>query len=38
MKRLAARNSQPSQESFHIPEESMKRWIAFFQKREPEEL
>ncbi len=35
---LAVRNSQPSQESFHIPEESMRLWIEFFQKPAPEEL
>jgi predicted kinase len=38
LRRLAGRNSQPSQESFHIPEESMKPWIEFFQKPTPEEL
>ncbi|HMN59717.1 MAG TPA: AAA family ATPase [Anaerolinea sp.] len=38
LRRLAVRNSQPSQASFHIPEESMKAWIAFFQKPPPEEL
>ena len=38
MRRLAVRNSQPSQESFHITEESMKPWIEFFQKPTPEEL
>jgi predicted kinase len=38
MRRLAVRNSQPSQEAFHIPEESMKPWIAFFQKPTPDEL
>ncbi len=38
LKRLAIRNSQPSPESFHISEESMKPWIAFFQKPTPEEL
>jgi predicted kinase len=38
LRRLAVRNSHPSQESFHIPEESMKPWIAFFQKPTPEEL
>ena len=36
--RLKVRNSQPSQESFHISEESMKPWIEFFQKPPPEEL
>ena len=38
LRRLAGRNSQPSQESFHITEESMKPWIEFFQKPTPEEL
>ncbi len=38
LRRLAVRNSQPSQESFHISEESMKLWIDFFQKPTPEEL
>jgi predicted kinase len=38
LRRLAIRNSQPSQESFHISEESMKPWIEFFQRPTPEEL
>ena len=38
MRRLAFRNSQPSQASFHIPEDMMKPWIAFFQKPTPDEL
>ena len=38
MSRLALRNSQPSQESFHIPPESMLRWIAFFQRPDSDEL
>src|SRR4030043_226721 len=38
LRRLAVRNSQPSQENFHISEESMKPWTAFFQKLTPEEL
>ena len=38
LRRLAVRNSQPSQESFHISEESMKPWIEFFQKPTLEEL
>jgi predicted kinase len=38
LRRLAVRNSQPSQESFHISEESMKLWIEFFQKPTREEL
>ncbi len=38
LRRLAVRNSQPSRASFHIPEESMQPWIAFFQKPTPDEL
>ncbi len=38
MRRLATRNSRPSQEAFHIPEETMKLWIAFFQRPTPDEL
>ncbi len=38
LRRLVVRNSQPSQECFHISEESMKPWIKFFQKPTPEEL
>ena len=38
LRRLAVRNSHPSQESFHIAAESMKPWIEFFQKPTPEEL
>ena len=38
MRRLAERNSNLSQESFHIPEASMKPWIAFFQRPTPDEL
>jgi predicted kinase len=38
LRRLAVRNSQPSQESFHISEESIKPWIVFFQRPTPEEL
>jgi predicted kinase len=38
LRRLAVRNSQPSQKSFHISEESMKPWIEFFQRPTPEEL
>jgi predicted kinase len=38
LRRLAIRNSQPSLESFHISEESMKPWMEFFQKPTPEEL
>ena len=38
LRRLAVRNSQPSQASFHIPEEMMKPWIAFFQRPTSDEL
>ena len=38
LRRLAVRNSQPSQGSFHISEESMIPWIEFFQRPTPEEL
>lgn len=38
LRRLAVRNSQPSQRSFHISEESMKPWIEFFQRPTLEEL
>ena len=38
LKRLAVRNSQLSQESFHISEESMIPWIEFFQSPTLEEL
>ena len=38
MRRLLARNSQPSQASFYIPEAMMKPWIAFFQRPTPDEL
>src|SRR5262245_49476248 len=38
LRRLVVRNAQPSQESFHISEESMSTWIEFFQKPTPEEL
>lgn len=38
LRRLVERNSQQSQESFHIPLESMKPWIAFFQKPTTDEL
>lgn len=38
LRRLAVRNAQPSQESFHICEESMIPWIKFFQKPAPDEL
>jgi predicted kinase len=32
LRRLTVRNSQPSQTSFHISEESMSPWIEFFQR------
>ena len=38
LRRLKIRNSQPSQESFLIPEEAMKPWMAFFQKPTLDEL
>lgn len=38
LRRLAIRNSQPSQGVFHIPEEMMAPWIAFFQRPAPDEL
>jgi len=38
LRRLAFRNSQPPQESFHISEESMKLWIVLFQRPTPDEL
>ena len=38
LRRLAKRNSQPSQESFLISEEAMKPWMAFFQKPTLDEL
>jgi predicted kinase len=38
LRRLAQRNSQPSQKSFLIAEEAMKPWIAFFQKPTADEL
>ncbi len=38
LRRLARRNAQLSPMAFHIPEEMMKPWIAFFQKPTPDEL
>lgn len=38
LRRLAIRNSQPSQTSFYISEEMMKPWIVFFQRPTPDEL
>jgi predicted kinase len=38
MRRLAVRNSQPSETHFDIPEAMMKPWIAFFQRPTPDEL
>ena len=37
-RRLAIRNAQPSQKVFHISEEQMTPWIAFFQRPMPDEL
>ena len=38
LRRLARRNAQGSLMAFHIPEEMMRPWIAFFQKPTPDEL
>jgi hypothetical protein len=38
MRRLVRRNAQLSPMDFHIPEEMMTPWIAFFQKPTPDEL
>jgi predicted kinase len=38
LRRLAERNSRPSQESFHISEAAIKPWIAIFQKPTADEL
>ena len=38
LRRLEQRNTQSSVLAFHIPEEMMKPWIAFFQKPRPDEL
>ena len=38
MRRLAVRNSRPSQTSFSIPEAMMEPWIALFQRPTPDEL
>ena len=38
MRRLAVRNSRPSQTSFSIPEAMMEPWIAHFQRPTPDEL
>ncbi len=38
LRRLAARNAQVSQTSFHIPADMMKPWMAFFQRPTPDEL
>ena len=37
-RRLVLRNAQLSPGAFHISEEMMKPWIAFFQKPKPDEL
>ena len=38
LRRLVRRNAQRSPMAFHISEEVMKPWIAFFQKPTPDEL
>ena len=38
LRRLARRNAQGSLMAFHIPEEMMRPWIAFFQKPTLDEL
>ncbi len=38
LRRLERRNLHVSSTAFHIPEEMMKPWIAFFQKPTPDEL
>ncbi len=38
LRRLAKRNAEPSQKVFHISEEQMTPWIAFFQRPMPDEL
>ncbi len=38
LRRLEIRNSQRSEDSFHIPMGMMRPWIAFFQKPTPDEL
>ena len=38
LRRLEIRNSQPSQDSFFIPKEAMKPWIAIFQAPTHDEL
>ncbi len=38
LRRLVRRNAQLSPMTFHISEEMMKPWIAFFQKPTPDEL
>ena len=38
LRRLVRRNAQLSPKTFHISEEMMKPWIAFFQKPTPDEL
>ena len=38
LRRLEARNSQPSQESFYISFEMMKPWLDVFQRPTPDEL
>jgi hypothetical protein len=38
LRRLAVRDSQPSQQSFYISEEMIKPWIGFFQRPTADEL
>jgi predicted kinase len=38
LRRLAARNAQPSETCFRISAEAMKPWVAFFQKPTADEL
>ena len=38
LRRLAARNAQPSDRVFHLSEELLRPWIAFFQAPTPDEL
>ncbi|MBK9745966.1 MAG: AAA family ATPase [Chloroflexi bacterium] len=38
LRRLAARNAQPSPTTFYIPEAMMKPWLAIFQRPTPDEL
>ena len=38
LRRLAVRNAEASETSFHIPEAMMKPWFAIFQRPTPDEL